>query len=43
MDLIGKNLIDQFPTENQRLIKQIHQSVKKNAKQEILEHFYRQS
>jgi PAS domain S-box-containing protein len=40
MDLIGKNLIDQFPTESQQLIKQIHQSVKKNVKQEYYESIF---
>lgn len=37
MQLIGKNLIDQFPPEHHQLIRQLHQSVKENVKQEYYE------
>ncbi len=41
IELIGKNLIEQFPTENHLLIKQLHQSVKENTKQEYYESIFK--
>lgn len=41
IELIGKNLIEQFPTENHQLIRQLHQSVKENAKQEYYESIFK--
>jgi PAS domain S-box-containing protein len=38
---VGKNLIEQFPTENHLLIRQLHQSVKENAKQEYYESIFK--
>ncbi len=38
---VGKNLIEQFPTENHQLIKQLHQSVKEHAKQEYFESIFK--
>jgi hypothetical protein len=33
IEFVGKNLMEQFQTENHLLIRQLHQSVKENAKQ----------